>query len=97
VDDDAGAEQLLFELQQRGYVVDSVIEQTAARRLATARLTRDDGGVIVDLLFSSSGIEREVVAASQEIELLGGTKTAVATTSGVRSSGSSESSAREAS
>ena len=80
VNDDSGAEEILFKLQQLGYVVDSVIEQTAAERLATARLVRQDGGgVILDLLFSSSGIEPEVVLASQEIELFGGTRTAIAT------------------
>lgn len=80
VADDAEAESLLFQLQQRAYVVGSVIEQTAAGRLATARLTRsDEAGVIVDLLFSSSGIESEVVAASEEIQLLEGATTRVAT------------------
>ena len=42
------------------------MEQMALGRLATARLrSRITGGVIVDLLFASSGIETEIAAAAE--------------------------------
>jgi len=79
VANDDQAERLLYQLQRVGYLIQSVVEQSAAARLATARLTIGEGDVLVDLLFSSSGIEPEVVAAAEELELLDGTTTKVAT------------------
>jgi Nucleotidyl transferase AbiEii toxin, Type IV TA system len=63
VADDSSAELLVAELLARGYSLLAAVEQTATGRLGTVRLVRhDDGdGVVVDLLFASSGIEREVV------------------------------------
>ncbi|RLB55625.1 MAG: hypothetical protein DRJ42_05670 [Deltaproteobacteria bacterium] len=79
VDDDDEAEQVLFQMQQKGYTVRTVVEQSAIGRLATARLTLDtDDGILVDLLFSSSGIEKEIAAAAQRIELLSGVTARVA-------------------
>ena len=55
------AEALSRELQGRGYQVLTVVEQTAQGRLATVRLQppgRSPRGVVIDLLFASSGIER---------------------------------------
>lgn len=50
------------------------MEQTAADRLATARFrVQHDGGEhteFIDLLFASSGIEPEIVAAADSIEIL---------------------------
>jgi hypothetical protein len=48
------------------------VEQEAVERLATVRLTVVDDveGPVIDLLFASSGIEREVVAAAESLELL---------------------------
>lgn len=73
VQDDAEAEQLVHALQARGYRILSVLEQTAAGRLATVRLEppADAGrGAVVDLLFSSSGIEPEVVRAAEPLAIL---------------------------
>lgn len=69
---DAEAEALIRALGSRGYDVSAVVEQTAVSRLATVRLTRsiDRAGPVVDLLFASSGIESEVVAAAEPLELL---------------------------
>lgn len=61
VDADEEAERLVRELAARGYEVVTIIEQTKTKRLATARLRRGDSrGVFIDLLFASSGIEREL-------------------------------------
>lgn len=64
---DDEAEALVSELRAAGYFVDSVIEQKATGRLATVRLiaSAGDGLTHVDLLFASSGIEPEIVAASR--------------------------------
>lgn len=69
---DAEAEALIHTLASCGYDVSAVVEQTAVSRLATVRLTRsiDRSGPVIDLLFASSGIEREVVAAAEPLELL---------------------------
>jgi hypothetical protein len=75
VADDRDAEALVRELQARGWRVSTAIEQNVAGRLATVRLARAGDaelGVVVDLLFASSGIEPEVVAAAEPIEALAG-------------------------
>lgn len=72
VDDDAGAEALVRSLLARGYRVLATIEQEATARLAAVRLVPAGGepdGVVVDLLFASSGIESELVASSELREL----------------------------
>lgn len=69
---DAEAERIVAELQASGYRAIALVEQEATRRLATARLstrTPSAAGIVVDLLFASSGIEPEVVAAATSIEL----------------------------
>jgi hypothetical protein len=69
---DAEAEALIHALGGRGYGVGAVVEQEAVGRLATARLVRssDRDAPVIDLLFASSGIEPEVVAEAEPIELL---------------------------
>jgi hypothetical protein len=69
---DAEAEALVRELRARGYGIDAIVEQDAVGRLATARLTRSSQprAPVIDLLFASSGIEREVVAEAEPLELL---------------------------
>src|SRR5207244_10473973 len=57
--------------------------EEATRRLATARLTLADegeGGVILDALFASSGIESEIVSESEALEVLPDLRVRVATT-----------------
>lgn len=74
VEDDAEAERIVFQLVDSGaYVVAAVVEQTAVKRLATIRLRPTDEttrGALVDLLFASSGIEREVVEGAEALEIL---------------------------
>jgi hypothetical protein len=81
VEGDAQAEAVVHRLTRSGYRVIASLEQEVARRLATVRLeTPGEGpaGIVVDLLFSSSGVEREIVAAADPIEVLPGLRVAVA-------------------
>jgi Nucleotidyl transferase AbiEii toxin, Type IV TA system len=76
VEDDAAAEQLVANLRLGGYVVLATVEQEAVGRLATVRL--ENGDAVVDLLFASSGIEPEIVAAAAPVEILKGLEIPVA-------------------
>ena len=81
VTDDRDAEMLVLALQQRGYRVIAAVEQEATRRLATVRLIppgEAEDGVVLDLLLASSGIEAEVVAAAEPLEILPGLRVPVA-------------------
>jgi predicted nucleotidyltransferase len=81
--DDAQAESVVFELTQRGYVVKSVLEQSATDRLATMRLHPPHfsaSGIILDLLFASSGIEAEVVDNAETMLVFSGLQAPIATT-----------------
>jgi predicted nucleotidyltransferase len=83
VTDDSAAESLVRHLVSKGFVVLAVVEQEAVGRLATVRLVppgQTEEGVVVDLLFASSGIESEIVRAADQIELFPGVVVAVATT-----------------
>jgi hypothetical protein len=58
-----------------------MVEQETTGRFATARLLPpggDPGGVIIDLLFASSGIEPEVVAMAEPLEVMPGLTVPVA-------------------
>jgi nucleotidyltransferase AbiEii toxin of type IV toxin-antitoxin system len=72
VSNDAEAEALIQGLGRRGYVVKAVVEQDGVGRLATVRLTSPavPEGPVIDLLFASSGIEREIVTSAEPLELL---------------------------
>lgn len=67
VDGDRDAEQLVHALRPHGFSLLALVEQEAVDRLATVRLRAPgeaDGGVVVDLLFASSGIEPEIVESA---------------------------------
>ncbi|HSF14535.1 MAG TPA: nucleotidyl transferase AbiEii/AbiGii toxin family protein [Vicinamibacteria bacterium] len=71
--DDEQAEALVCDLQQKGYTIVATVEQEAVERLATARLQPPLGartGVLLDLLFASSGIEDEIVNEAEPLEVL---------------------------
>ena len=75
VADDQDAEALVRDLQAGGWRVVTAMEQNVVGRLAAIRLALagdDEGGAVVDLLFASSGIESEVVAAADRIEAVPG-------------------------
>lgn len=74
VESDAHAEAIIRSLQSTTYGVQAVVEQEAVGRLATVRLSRadDPDAAVVDLLFASSGIEREIVAEAELLEVFAG-------------------------
>ncbi len=76
VPNDAAAEALVFSLGTEGWEVAAAVEQDAIGRLATIRLRppfeRRSRGVVVDVLFASSGIEPEVAQEAERIEVLPG-------------------------
>jgi predicted nucleotidyltransferase len=73
VDSDQQAEELVYSLRAAGYSIDALVEQEAVGRLATVRLSPSAAeltGIVVDLLFASSGIEREVVQNAERLRVL---------------------------
>jgi predicted nucleotidyltransferase len=82
VSGDTEAEALIRTLRGAGYEIEAIVEQEAVGRLATARLTRyqEPAGPVIDLLFASSGIEPEIVAEADDIELLPQLRVRVAAT-----------------
>jgi predicted nucleotidyltransferase len=76
---DADAEGLVVTLRAAGYRVGALVEHDVQKRLATVRLiSPGNDAVIVDLLFASSGIEAEIVAAAESIEVFEGVHLPVA-------------------
>lgn len=82
VEDDAAAEAVVHALGSLGYAAVAVVEQAATGRLATARLVPPEAGsgLVVDLLFASCGIEREIVQCAERIAVLPDLVVPVATT-----------------
>jgi predicted nucleotidyltransferase len=81
VDDDQGAEKVVYRLSGRGYRVMLPLEQEETGRLATVRMTPPGGvgeTVVIDLLFASSGIEREIVERAESLEVFRGVRVPVA-------------------
>jgi hypothetical protein len=80
VSDDAAAEALTSSLMADGYRFLASVEQDATGRLATVRLASARTGhkVVVDLLFASSGIEPEIVAAAELLDVMPGVTVPVA-------------------
>lgn len=77
VSDDSEAEEIVRNLAARGYRPDLVQEHERGR-LATVRLTNPESPIVTDLLFASSGIEPEVVAGAEVLEVLPGFEIPVA-------------------
>lgn len=72
---DAQAEALVHQLRSVGYEVLAVVEQEATGRMATVRLAppgEAEDTVVTDLLFASSGIEAEIAAAAEPLEVFPG-------------------------
>ena len=79
---DADAERAVHALRLRGYHILALVEQETAGRLATARLIppgEDAAGIVLDILFASSGIEAEVASMADTMEILPGLRVPVAT------------------
>lgn len=82
VADDAAAETLVADLQARGFTLQLSLEQRALGRLAAVRMAppgESATGIVVDLLFASSGIESEICAAAETMEIAAGIAIPVAT------------------
>lgn len=81
VGSDDEAEALVAALLRSGWVVAAVVEQQAVDRLVQVRLrSAASGGVVCDLLFASSGVQAEVVAAADRLEIVPGLAVPVART-----------------
>ncbi len=75
VRDDEDAEQLVLSLQRSGWRVHALVEHDARERLATVRLGApipEAPRVVVDLLFASSGVEAEITALAEAVEVFPG-------------------------
>ncbi len=75
VSDDREAEAFIHRLRNAGFRVLAIVEQEAAHRLATARLAVPEDepqGLMLDLLFASSGIEQEVCANAELMQVFPG-------------------------
>jgi len=78
---DAEAENVVHQLLRRGYQLVGQLEQTTTGRLSTVRLRpprTSEVGPIVDLLFASSGLEPELVAVAEVLEVVPGLRVPVA-------------------
>ena len=81
VPDDPSAEAIVRELIARRFQLAAVIEQDRAGRLATVRLIapgETESGVVVDLLFASSGIEPEIARDADALQVFSGVVAPVA-------------------
>jgi len=82
VESDSAAEHLVRSLTADGYGLSALVEQDAVGRLATVRLISPDAdgvGVVVDLIFATAGIEAEIVADAEVLEILPAVSMPVAT------------------
>jgi hypothetical protein len=73
VQGDREAETVVRALTGRGYRINTVMDHRTVDRLSTVRVDmrgEDFEGVVADLLFGSSGIEPEVIAEAQRLEVL---------------------------
>jgi hypothetical protein len=82
-DTDDDAERLVADLTARGFALRLTLEQNAIGRLATVRLSppgESAEGIVVDLLFASSGIEPDICQGADVIEIARGLRVPVAAT-----------------
>ena len=79
--DDAAAESLVADLIAAGFVLKLSLEQQALGRLAAVRLIppgEPEEGIVIDLLFTSSGIEPEICRDAERLEIAPGLTVPVA-------------------
>ncbi len=79
--DDAVAESLVADLMAAGFALKLSLEQQALGRLAAVRLLppgQPDEGIVIDLLFTSSGIEPEICQEADRLEIAPGLMVPVA-------------------
>jgi predicted nucleotidyltransferase len=81
VSDDAAAEHLISSLVASGFRIRLSLEHQALGRLAAVRLVPPgelDDGIVIDLLFASSGIETDICDAADRLDLAAGVTVPVA-------------------
>lgn len=81
VTDDAAAESLVAGLVAAGFSLRLSLQQQALGRLAAVRLLppgQPDEGIVIDLLFTSSGIEPEICREAERLEIAPGLTVPVA-------------------
>lgn len=73
-DSDGDADEVVFQLQSKRYSIQTVLEHTTKGRLSTIRLVPPAAqhGLLVDLLFASSGIEDLIARMARPYELVPG-------------------------
>lgn len=79
--DDAAAESLVADLVAAGFALKLSLEQQALGRLAAVRLLppgQPDEGIVIDLLFTSSGLEPEICRDADRLEIAPGLTVPVA-------------------
>ena len=77
VDDEGAADRVVYFLRGRGYSVRSLLEHRPTGRLAAVRMVRvakesSGPGILVDFLFAQSGIEGEIAAQAEQVEVVPG-------------------------
>lgn len=77
VANDEGAESVVAAMVVTGYRLEWSLEQTTFDRLSGVRLI-DEDETSIDLLFASSGIEHEITAAAEVVEIVPGVRLPVA-------------------
>ena len=71
--DDSETENIILALQSLGFHPETLLENKKQKRISTVRLLSTDfPGVYLDLLFTTSGIEHEVVESAEPVEVLPG-------------------------
>jgi predicted nucleotidyltransferase len=78
VADDASLEALVRDLREHGYETVAVVEHETRGRLATVRL-QSAGGVAIDLIAASCGIEADVIGRATPVDFPGAGAVPVAT------------------
>ncbi len=82
VNNDSEAESVVRTLIGLGYRVGQLLESDVTGRLSTVRMISiGEREIFIDLLFASSGIEREVVEGASQIEIFPGLSAKVASRS----------------
>lgn len=67
VEDDSSAQAIVHSFSQLGYLIDDIFEHEVTKRMATVRMiSPGENPMYVDFLFATSGIENEIVDASEE-------------------------------
>lgn len=79
--DDKEAERVAYAMSQMGYRSEAHLEQDATGRLSTVRMLSPHASgthILVDLIFSTTGVEAEIVAGAKPVDVFRGLKMPVA-------------------